>query len=51
MSNLTEYENSALYDQEQDHYVKDVLFLKSWAKGVSGSIIDLACGTGRVTYS
>lgn len=48
-TNLEEYDNPDLYDFENDGYKDDVSFLLKWAEQVNGTIIDLACGTGRAT--
>ncbi|WZY00052.1 class I SAM-dependent methyltransferase [Bacillus sp. FSL W7-1360] len=47
--NLQEYENPIEYDKENDVHTADIPLIASWAKKVTGPIIDLACGTGRVT--
>lgn len=48
-SNSEEYDNPALYDQENEMYIEDLPFLMKWASITKGTIIDIACGTGRVT--
>lgn len=48
-SNSEEYDNPVLYDQENEMYIEDLPFLMKWASNKKGIIIDLACGTGRVT--
>ncbi|WP_047983485.1 class I SAM-dependent DNA methyltransferase [Ornithinibacillus californiensis] len=47
--NLQEYDNPSLYDFENDGYTADVSFLLNWAEGLDGTIVDLACGTGRAS--
>lgn len=47
--NFEEYHDPVLYDQENDCYTEDVPFLLKWAAKTEGTIIDLACGTGRAT--
>ncbi|MBM7094485.1 class I SAM-dependent methyltransferase [Bacillus sp. H-16] len=47
--NLQPYENPEGYDEKNDKYVEDIHFFKKWAAGKEGPVIDLACGTGRVT--
>lgn len=47
--NFEEYNDPILYDKENDHYIDDLPFLTKWASKVNGTIIDLACGTGRAT--
>ncbi|UHA72759.1 class I SAM-dependent methyltransferase [Paenibacillus sp. 481] len=51
--NLEEYENPQLYDMENKG-TEEVDFLRKWAQkiGITGTesfILDVACGTGRVT--
>ncbi|WP_391203465.1 class I SAM-dependent DNA methyltransferase [Psychrobacillus sp. L4] len=47
--NLEEYDNSVSYDIENNAYVGEIPFLMEWASKNRGTIIDLACGTGRIT--
>ncbi|GAA0339937.1 class I SAM-dependent methyltransferase [Bacillus carboniphilus] len=47
--NFEEYEDPSLYDHENDSFMDDIDFLKKWATKQSGTIIDIACGTGRAT--
>ncbi|WP_010097976.1 class I SAM-dependent DNA methyltransferase [Ornithinibacillus scapharcae] len=49
LENLQEYENPTLYDYENEGYTADINYLLKWAKQFKGTIIDLACGTGRAT--
>lgn len=49
LDNLEEYDDPAAYDQENNHYVGELPLLLEWAGKVNGPIIDLACGTGRLT--
>ncbi|WP_322788382.1 class I SAM-dependent methyltransferase [Rummeliibacillus pycnus] len=49
MDNFEEYEDTDLYDLENEMYKDDVRFLKKYASRVEGPIIDIACGTGRAT--
>ncbi|SEL40842.1 class I SAM-dependent methyltransferase [Paenibacillus sp. OK003] len=49
IDNAEEYDNPALYDQENNAYLEDVKFLSKWAAKADGVIIDIACGTGRAT--
>ncbi|GAB6989306.1 hypothetical protein JCM16418A_13560 [Paenibacillus pini] len=49
LHNSEEYEDPNQYDVENDRYVDDIPFLSKWALQASGCIIDLGCGTGRVT--
>ncbi|MFE8702840.1 class I SAM-dependent methyltransferase [Cytobacillus sp. FJAT-54145] len=46
--NSEEYNDPILYDTEND-FVIEVPFLSKWASKPNQIIIDLACGTGRVT--
>jgi ubiquinone/menaquinone biosynthesis C-methylase UbiE len=48
-TNLEEYHHPARYDMENEGYLSDVRYLLTWANKVTGTIIDLACGTGRAT--
>lgn len=47
--NLEMYEDPEGYDELYDHYQEDLAFLLKCAKGIDGPIIELACGTGRLT--
>ena len=49
LTNLDEYNNPVLYDDENEQYTEDVAFLLTEAAHKSGIILDLACGTGRAT--
>lgn len=50
LDNAEEYDNPMQYDMENDAYIGEVAFLSEWAsRKPEGIIIDLACGTGRVT--
>lgn len=48
-TNFEEYDDPILYDMENELYIEDVPFLLKEALKTIGPIIDLACGTGRVT--
>ncbi len=48
-SNSEEYDDPTLYDQENEMHKEELPFLLKWASTLGGTIIDLACGTGRVT--
>ncbi|TFE01525.1 class I SAM-dependent methyltransferase [Jeotgalibacillus salarius] len=48
-NNFEEYDDPILYDKENGSYISEVPFLFKWASVKPGPIIDLACGTGRVT--
>ncbi|REB07086.1 class I SAM-dependent methyltransferase [Sporosarcina sp. BI001-red] len=47
--NFEEYDDPILYDKENENYQSELPFLLNWASKTRGTIIDLACGTGRVT--
>lgn len=47
--NTEEYDNPILYDKENNDYTDDIPFLQKWALKAEGTILDIACGTGRVT--
>ncbi|WP_313804991.1 class I SAM-dependent methyltransferase [Cytobacillus sp.] len=47
--NFEEYDDPKGYDSENEMYKEDIPFLMKWAAKTDGIIIDLACGTGRVT--
>jgi len=49
VANSEEYDDPILYDKENDDFKEDISFLSKWASKKQGPIIDLACGTGRVT--
>lgn len=42
------YNNPALYDAYTQHKIDDLPFYEHWASETNGSILELACGTGRV---
>lgn len=48
LDNSEEYDDPVLYDKEND-FAHEIPFLLKWIKDTKGTIIDLACGTGRVT--
>lgn len=47
--NLEEYDDPISYDLENNAYVGELPLLMQWASEKKGPIIDLACGTGRLT--
>jgi len=49
LTNLDEYNDPVLYDDENEQYTEDVAFLLIEAANKSGITLDLACGTGRAT--
>ena len=48
-NNLEEYDDPISYDIENDTYTGELKLLTEWAIKQGGPIIDLACGTGRMT--
>lgn len=48
-SNFEKYEDPEYYDLEFQDYLNDLPFLVEWANKQKGTIVDLGCGTGRVT--
>ncbi|MFJ7826718.1 class I SAM-dependent methyltransferase [Psychrobacillus sp. NPDC096623] len=48
-NNLEEYSDPVSYDIENDDYTGELNLLTEWAIQQGGPIIDLACGTGRMT--
>jgi ubiquinone/menaquinone biosynthesis C-methylase UbiE len=49
LENAEEYEEPLLYDKENEEYQPELALLLKRAEESSGKIIDLACGTGRMT--
>ena len=49
LHNSEEYNDPILYDKENEQYIPELPFLLKWASKTKGPIIDLACGTGRIT--
>ncbi|TQR19992.1 class I SAM-dependent DNA methyltransferase [Psychrobacillus vulpis] len=47
--NLEEYDDPVSYDIENNAYIGELPLLVKWASKKAGPIIDLACGTGRMT--
>ena len=47
--NLSEYANPELYDLENQNFEPDDLFLLDVAKKLNGPILEVVCGTGRIT--
>lgn len=47
--NFEEYDDPILYDKENELYIPELPFLLKWASKKRGIIVDLACGTGRLT--
>ncbi|WP_307786780.1 class I SAM-dependent methyltransferase [Pseudogracilibacillus auburnensis] len=49
LDNFEEYDDPVLYDKENESYIPELPFLLKWASKKRGTIVDLACGTGRLT--
>ncbi|WBL17095.1 class I SAM-dependent methyltransferase [Sutcliffiella sp. NC1] len=49
LNNSEEYNDPILYDKENEAYLPELPLLLKWAEKQKGTIIDIACGTGRVT--
>lgn len=47
--NMEKYKDPELYDQQYEGYMKDYPLFAEWAGRQGGPVIDLACGTGRIT--
>ncbi|MFD1135084.1 class I SAM-dependent methyltransferase [Paenibacillus urinalis] len=45
--NLEEYNDPIMYDMENDEFDGDFALIEKWASLMGGTLIDLACGTGR----
>jgi 2-polyprenyl-3-methyl-5-hydroxy-6-metoxy-1,4-benzoquinol methylase len=48
-TNLEKYENPERYDELYGKYQDDLLYIMAYATGIEDPIIELACGTGRLT--
>lgn len=48
-ANLEDYEDPVIYDLENRDFGQGGLFYQSLAQQVKGSVLELGCGTGRVT--
>jgi len=49
LDNFEEYDDPILYDKENESYIPELPLLLKWATKKHSTIIDIACGTGRVT--
>lgn len=49
LDNLSEYSDPRLYDAENSEFEPDGPFFLSLAKQAGGAVLELGCGTGRVT--
>ena len=49
LENYEEYDDPILYDKENEPFIAELPYLLKWAERLEGPIIDLACGTGRIT--
>lgn len=47
--NMEKYADAEYYDLEYESNMKDLPLLLEWAHKKGGKIVDLACGTGRIT--
>jgi SAM-dependent methyltransferase len=47
--NMEKYNDPEKYDLQYEGYMKDFPLLYEWANKLGGPIVDLACGTGRMT--
>lgn len=47
--NLTAYDHPDKYDELYSGYTEDLRYIMEAAKGVTAPIVELACGTGRLT--
>ena len=48
-SNLEDYEDPVLYDAQNDDFGADGSFYLALAQKVGGPMLELGCGTGRIT--
>ncbi|MGE6683161.1 class I SAM-dependent DNA methyltransferase [Paenisporosarcina sp. NPDC076907] len=48
-NNMEKYNDPEYYDLQYQNYLKDFPLILEWAEKINGEIIDLACGTGRLT--
>lgn len=49
LNNMEKYQDPEFYDLQYQDYQKDFPFMLEWAQKQKGTIVDLACGTGRIT--
>jgi SAM-dependent methyltransferase len=47
--NMEKYKDPEMYDLQYETYLKDLPMLLEWSRKMDGPIVDLACGTGRIT--
>jgi ubiquinone/menaquinone biosynthesis C-methylase UbiE len=47
--NMEKYSDPEMYDLQYEGYMKDFPLIYEWANKLGGQLIDLACGTGRIT--
>ncbi|WP_100333610.1 class I SAM-dependent methyltransferase [Bacillus alkalisoli] len=48
-NNFDKYENPEKYDEMYGNYHEDLLYMMEYANGMEQRVIELACGTGRLT--
>ena len=48
-TNLAEYAEPDLYDLEKQEFAPDGPFFLALAQRIGGPVLDLGCGTGRIT--
>ena len=48
-TNLAEYTQPELYDLEKQEFAPDGPFFLTLAQRIGGPVLDLGCGTGRIT--
>jgi ubiquinone/menaquinone biosynthesis C-methylase UbiE len=46
---MDKYDDPESYDWQYEQYMKDFPLIEELAKKLDGQIVDLACGTGRIT--
>jgi 2-polyprenyl-3-methyl-5-hydroxy-6-metoxy-1,4-benzoquinol methylase len=46
--NLEEFRDPQTYDLECDAFNEDFPFVDQWARSLGSTLLDLACGTGRI---
>jgi SAM-dependent methyltransferase len=49
LTNLEEYDDPEIYDQENADFEPDGDFYLAYAQQIGGAVLELGCGTGRIT--